>query len=90
MTEKKASAEHRKQRKHFLITIGILVLIVLLFPIPGRLKDGGSKTVTALSGIYRVTCWNGMGKAEDEHTDGVTVTVFGLDVIDTYHIVKNH
>ena len=51
------SVEKRRERKRKLTTVIVAVCAVLLFlPIPATIKDGGTKTFTAL--LYRVVIWH--------------------------------
>lgn len=61
--------------KKFIIIL--VVLLILLFPISLKAKDGGTVAYFPISHIYRVTVYNGIsGK------DGTTVKIFGKTVYD--------
>ena len=67
------------KKKSILIVI-ILVGIILLFPIPLRLKDGGSIEYKAL--IYKVTKYHRIDLVESEtgYIDGIGIEILGLEI----------
>lgn len=72
-------------KKKLLIIIAVVIGILLLFPIPFRLKDGGSKEYRSIVGIYEVKIWKQMGYTEEAGEilkTGTTVKLFGLKVFD--------
>ena len=74
----------KKNPKPFIITI-VIIAILLLFPIPFRLKDGGSKEYRSIIGIYEVKDWKQMGyteEAEETLKTGITFKVFGVNIFD--------
>ena len=74
----------KKISKLFTIIV-IMVAILLLFPIPFRLKDGGSKEYRSIVGIYEIKDWKQMGYTEEAGETlktGITVKLFGIKVFD--------
>ena len=74
----------KKISKLFTIIV-IMVAILLLFPIPLRLKDGGSKEYRSIIGLYEVRNWKQMGFIEhagETLKTGITVKLFGIKVFD--------
>lgn len=74
----------KKKSKPFIIIAGI-VAILLLFPIPFRLKDGGSVEYRSIIGLYEVRNWKQMGFIEhagETLKTGITVKLFGIKVFD--------
>ncbi len=72
-------------KKKLLIIIASIIAIILLFPIPFRLKDGGSKEYRSIVGIYEVKIWKQMGYTEEAGETlktGITVKLFGIKVFD--------
>ena len=72
-------------KKKLLIIIASIIAIILLFPIPFRLKDGGSKEYRSIVGIYEVKNWKQMGYTEEAGETlktGITVKLFGMKVFD--------
>ena len=68
-------------KKKAMIGICVLLAIVLLVPIPMRLKDGGTVVYRAV--LYQVEDVHRLGavdKAGDEYIDGMTVTILGMEV----------
>ena len=72
------------KKKLFIIMV-VVIGILLLFPIPFRLKDGGSKEYRSIVGIYEVKNWKKMGYIENAGETlktGITVKIFGIKVFD--------
>lgn len=65
--------------KKFLI---IFLAVILLFPIPLKLKDGGSVEFRAI--LYSVTKYHQLNHEVDGgYVDGLGVKIFGVKVLDT-------
>ena len=68
-------------KKKAMIGICVLLAIVLLVPIPMRLKDGGTVVYHAV--LYRVEDVHRLGAvdtAEDEYLEGMIVKILGMEV----------
>ena len=68
-------------KKKVMIGICVLLAIVLLVPIPMRLKDGGTVVYHAV--VYQVEDVHRLGAvdtAEDEYLEGVIVRILGMEV----------
>ena len=68
-------------KKKVMIGICILLAIVLLVPIPMRLKDGGTVVYHAV--LYQVEDVHRLGAvdtAEDEYLEGMIVRILGMEV----------
>lgn len=68
-------------KKKAMIGICVLLAIVLLVPIPMRLKDGG--TVVYRAGLYQVEDVHRLGAvdtAEDEYLEGMIVRILEMKV----------
>ena len=68
-------------KKKVMIGICVLLAIVLLIPIPMRLKDGGTVVYNAV--LYQVEDVHRLGAvdmAEDEFLEGLIVRVLGMEV----------
>ncbi|MCO7118694.1 hypothetical protein NIA13_09100 [Oscillibacter valericigenes] len=68
-------------KKKVMIGICVLLAIVLLVPIPMRLKDGGTVVYHAV--LYQVEDVHRLGAvdtAEDEYLEGVIVRILGMEV----------
>ena len=66
-------------KKKVMIGICVLLAIVLLVPIPMRLKDGGTVVYHAV--LYQVEDVHRLGAvdtAEDEYLEGMIVKIFGI------------
>ena len=63
-----------------IVTIVIIIIaLILLFPIPMRLKDGGSIKFQAL--LYSVTKYHKLyHNAEDGYVDGIGIEILGMEV----------
>ena len=66
-------------KKKIVIVLAILLAILLLTPIPMRLKDGGTVVYNAV--LYRVDKVHARNETfDDGHRDGTIVTVLGIEV----------
>ncbi len=68
-------------KKKVMIGICVLLAIVLLVPIPMRLKDGG--TVVYHTVLYQVEDVHRLGAVdapEDEYLEGMIVRILGMEV----------
>ena len=68
-------------KKKVMIGICVLLAIVLLVPIPLRLKDGGTVVYHAV--LYQVEDVHRLGAvdmAEDEYLEGMIVRILGMEV----------
>ena len=68
-------------KKKVMIGICVLLAIVLLIPIPMRLKDGGTVVYHAV--LYQVEDVHRLGAvdtAEDEYLEGMIVRILGMEV----------
>lgn len=74
------------KKKKLVIAIILLALVVSLFPIRTRLKDGGTVQYTA--GLYRVSKVHRLISIEEmeregkvkEYDDGMTVELLGFEI----------
>ncbi|MGN1270181.1 MAG: DUF3221 domain-containing protein [Clostridia bacterium] len=71
------------KKKNILIITIIVLLVILLFPIPMKLKDGGSIEFKAL--LYSVTKYHKLtpANAEKEYIDGIGIKILGMEIINT-------
>ena len=68
-------------RKKAVTGICILLAIVLLIPIPMRLKDGGTVVYRAvLDQVEDVHRLGAVDTAEDEYLEGMIVRILGMEV----------
>ena len=68
-------------KKKVMIGICVLLAIVLLVPIPMRVKDGGTVVYHAV--LYQVEDVHRLGAvdtAEDEYLEGMIVRILGMEV----------
>ena len=68
-------------KKKVMIGICVLLAIVLLVPIPMRLKDGGTVVYHAV--LYQVEDVHRLGVVdapEDEYLEGMIVRILGMEV----------
>lgn len=68
-------------KKKAMIGICVLLAIVLLVPIPMRLKDGGTVVYHAV--LYQVEDVHRLGAvdtAEDEYLEGMIVRILGMEI----------
>ena len=80
--EKRGGGFAMNMKKKNIVVIGmILVLVILLFPVRMKLKDGGSVKYKSL--VYEVTKIHQLALAEDEtkpYIDGFEVKILGITV----------
>ena len=72
------------KRKHIIITAAAILTLILLFPLPVRLKDGGSIEFRSIVNIYSVTKLRRAVPAEDGEVfkRGVEMRVFGIKIFE--------
>lgn len=71
-----------KKNKKIIIGIVIVIAIILLFPIPLSLKDGGSVEFRAF--LYSVTKYHQINHEVDGgYVDGIGIEILGAKVLDT-------
>lgn len=59
-----------------------IIALILLFPIPMRIKDGGSVRLQAL--LYNVTIYHKLNHATQEgYTKGIGVEILGVEILNT-------
>lgn len=82
LNKRKGKGEFMKRKN--LVIIGIMILLViLLFPIPIKLKDGGSVKYKAL--FYTITNYHRLAPegSNTEYIDGIAVEILGLEIMNT-------
>ena len=68
-------------KKKAMIGICVLLAIVLLVPIPMRLKDGGTVVYRAvLDQVEDVHRLAAVDTAEDEYLEGMIVRILGMEI----------
>ena len=66
-------------KKKVVTIVLIIIALILLFPIPMKLKDGGSIKFQAL--LYSVTKYHKLDhNAEDGYVDGIGIEVLGMEI----------
>lgn len=78
--------EKNTKKKRRIRNIIIIALIVILFPIKLRYKDGGTVEYKAL--VYSITDYHAIHSAEGEYLVGISVELFGIEVFDNTRIEK--
>lgn len=70
-------------KKKIILIVAILVGIILLFPIPMFLNDGGSIEYKAL--LYKVTKYHKLAPVESEigYIDGIGIEIFGFEIFNS-------
>lgn len=70
-------------KKKVILTAIILIAIILLFPIPMRLKDGGSIEYKAL--LYKITDYHKLAPVESDtgYIDGIGIEIFGVEIFNS-------
>lgn len=66
-------------KKKALVIVGIILAIVLLFPIPMRLKDGGTAKYQAvlysISDVHRLSL-----ESETGYEEGIIIEILGVEI----------
>ena len=66
-------------KKKALVIVGIILAIVLLFPIPMRLKDGGTVKYQAvlysISDVHRLSL-----ESETGYEEGMIIEILGVEI----------
>lgn len=71
-------------KKKVIIGVSVLIVIILLFPIPLRLKDGGTIKYQAI--LYSVSDTHSLVlDSNDAYQEGIIVEILGFEV---YNNVK--
>ena len=69
-------------KKKALVIVGIILTIVLLFPVPLRLKDGGTVKYQAvlysISDVHRLSLESEMG-----YEEGMIIEILGVEICNT-------
>lgn len=70
------------KKKKVMIVLGILLAIILLVPVPYRIKDGGSIEYRAI--LYSVISVHALTPPdyERDYFEGTIVTILGVEVFD--------
>ena len=75
-------------KKKLVAILCVVIALILLVPIPGTLKDGGTKEYTAIlykiSDVHALTSLEDMAKGK-EFYEGIIVEILGFEV---YNNVK--
>lgn len=75
-------------KKKYLIIIAIVIFLILCFPIPIRLKDGGTVEYKAI--LYKVIDVKRLNeKSRTGYEEGIIIKIFGIEVFNnvSYEIV---
>lgn len=69
--------------------IVVILSLILLFPIPMRLRDGGSIRLQAL--LYNITIYHQLNhQVEKGYVDGIGIEILGLEILNTTDKVETH
>ena len=66
-------------KKRWMIIVAIIIAVLLLFPVPIHMKDGGSVRYQAI--LYSVTDYRAI-RSPGEYATGVEVKILGITVYD--------
>jgi len=70
------------KNKKIAITIIVIIAVILLFPIPMKLKDGGS--IKFQAALYSITKYHQLNhETEAGYIDGLGVEILGIEIINT-------
>ena len=79
-----------KKTKLFIAVAVVIVLLVCLFPLPYKLKDGGTTVLTPVTSTYCIYIYNTEIPQEDTiaYQRGFAIELFGLDILDRSYYEK--
>ena len=70
------------KNKKILIAIIVILALILLFPVPMRLKDGGS--IKFQAALYSITKYHQLNhETESGYDDGIGVEILGVEIVNT-------
>ena len=70
------------KNKKILVAIIVIIALILLFPIPMKLKDGGSVRFQAL--LYSITKYHQLNhETESGYVNGIGIEILGVELINT-------
>ena len=79
---------YMKNKKIWIVII-VIIALILLFPIPMRLKDGGS--IKFQAALYSVTKYHKLDHESDSgYVDGIGIEILGLEILNTTDKVETH
>ena len=79
---------YMKNKKRWIVII-VIIALILLFPIPMRLKDGGS--IKFQAALYSVTKYHKLDHESDSgYIDGIGIEILGLEILNTTDKVETH
>ena len=77
------------KNKKIWILIIVIIALILLFPIPMKLKDGGS--IKFQAALYSVTKYHRLDHESDSgYIDGIGIEILGLEILNTTDKVETH
>ena len=77
-----------KSKKIWILII-VITSLILLFPIPMRLRDGGSIRFQAL--LYNITIYHQLNhQVESGYVDGIGIEILGIEIFNTTDKVETH
>lgn len=82
---KEIPKEKEMKKKRISIILGV-ILLLLLIPIPKKLKDGGTIEFQAI--LYKISKVHKLN-SRDEYQKGIQVNIFGKTLLDTSKVTKN-
>ena len=75
------------KNKKVIILIVVIIALILLFPIPMFLNDGGSIEYRAL--LYTVTKYHKLAPIGSEYIDGIGIEILGVEIFNNT-IIEEH
>ena len=77
------------KNKKLWIILMVIIALILLFPVPMRLKDGGS--IKFQAALYCVTKYHKLDHELDSgYIDGIGIEILGLEILNTTDKVETH
>lgn len=79
----------KNRAKRILSAVLLLALLVVLFPISIRYKDGGSVGYRSILCLYEVRDWHQMAPLEQGgYIEGWTVEILGKEIYNNTYVTK--
>lgn len=79
-----------KKTKIFITVAVVIALLVCLFPLFYKLKDGGTTVLTPVTSTYCIYIYNTEIPQEDTiaYKKGFTIELFGQEILDRSYLTK--
>ncbi len=77
-----------KKTKVILMICLILTVLLLVIPIPKKLKDGGTLYLSPLIPIYEIYVYHSEGFEDEQTMEGWSLSLFGIEIYENTYFVE--